>query len=122
MLAHPLSSPTPTPQVGKPRPEEEQRNGSKSPGKPEVELASGSLASFPLHSACRPWAFQASPSYRKGSVSRPAHHTALARLQPNSMSLLFPDQDGTRLPKPGFTFISQDLSQQIYSEQSVQRP
>lgn len=52
----------------------------------------------------------------------PAHHTALALSQPNSMSLLFPDQDGTRLPKPAFTFISQDLGQQICSELSAQRP
>lgn len=46
----------------------------------------------------------------------------LTTQQPNSMSLLFPDQDGTILPKPGFTFISQDLNQQICSEQSAQRP
>lgn len=46
----------------------------------------------------------------------------LARSQPSSMSLLFPDQEGTRLPKPAFTFISQDLSQQICSEESARRP
>lgn len=92
----PPSISTPTSQMEKPRPGEEQTNGSHS--HQASQKLSWSLAHW-LPSPCILPASLSIPRHHvtgKEVSAGSAHHTQPSCSQPNSMSLLFPDQDGNQ--------------------------